>query len=52
MEVQVYGSNCCFLRVYEVWYRSLSIPWLSIAAINTTLLVLAEIMFSQLSAQL
>jgi len=36
MEVQVHGSNCCFLRLYEVWYRSMSIPWLSIAAINNT----------------
>jgi hypothetical protein len=29
-----------------VWYCFLSIPWLSIAAINSTLFVLAELMFS------
>src|SRR2546423_15106769 len=39
MEVQIYGSHCCFLRLYEVWYRSLSIPWLLLAAINTTCLL-------------
>ncbi len=52
MEVQVHGNTCCFNRLYEVWYRSLSIPWLSIAAINKKLLVFTELLFNQPNAQL
>ena len=50
MEVQIYGSHCCFLRLYEVWYRSLEHSL--VVTCRDQHYVFAEPMFNQPNAQI